>query len=97
MNKISVVFCGGCNPCIDRWKVAFKLKKKLEGKGYEVVFNTLFANYIIFLSGCNCNCAYKTKAIILPHAIIAGNTLNFFACEEDNIIEEITEDVEKYL
>ena len=37
---VGIQFCGGCNPRIDRGRIALELQQALEGMGHRVVFNS---------------------------------------------------------
>lgn len=59
MKKVSIRFCGGCNPRIDRGLIAGRLRAALAEKGCEVVFNQPDADAIIYLNGCAADCASR--------------------------------------
>ena len=86
--KISIVFCGGCNPKINRKEIAESLVGKMAEKGYEIVFNTLFADYIVYLSGCACNCACQSKKQDTACVVIAGEYLNFSKMGKDELMKK---------
>ena len=73
---VSIQFCGGCNPRIDRGQVARELQEAMEAMDIEVVFNTLVADVVIFLSGCMSGCAFKFHPTTPPYITIAATTVD---------------------
>ena len=68
--KVSIKFCGGCNPRIDRVGVAAKIKNHFASDRVEVVYNSLEADCIVYVSGKS-------------HVTIAGACIdNVFGDEE---------------
>ena len=57
--RVSIRFCGGCNPRIDRGLIASQLCNGIAALGYDVIFNQSDADVLIYLSGCASECAYR--------------------------------------
>lgn len=84
MRLVSINFCGGCNPAIDRGAFARTVRAALEEEGIRTVFNDWEAPFIVRLSGCSANCAVAYHPVEEPGAAIAGTAFNaVFAAEED--------------
>lgn len=94
--RISINFCGGCNPQIDRGKLASKVRTVLETSGYEVCYNNLNADFIIYLSGCTANCALKYSHSNCPHVVVAATTLDTAAVKEEMLATQILTKVETF-
>ena len=81
--KVSIKFCGGCNPRIDRVGVAAKIKNHFASDRVEVVYNSLEADIIVYISGCPSSCASRKAACGKSHVTIAGACIdNVFGDEE---------------
>ena len=99
MNKVSICFCGGCNPRIDRVAIAAELKTLLNQDQYKVVYNERnAADVTVCLSGCTANCAYKASAEN-PNGciVVAGEMVDLKKVESDKIVHEIATKVVSYL
>ncbi|VBB06698.1 Hypothetical protein LUCI_1934 [Lucifera butyrica] len=83
--RISIRFCGGCNPRIDRRRIAAEMKDCLVKSGYVVIYNSLNADFIIYLSGCTANCARRYSGSSTPAAVIAANTLDAVVVAEEQL------------
>ncbi len=64
--RVSIKFCGGCNPQINRAEIAREVGKHLSSHGLTVVFNSFDADFIVHLSGCSSNCAQKFSNSDIP-------------------------------
>ena len=95
--KVGIIFCGGCNPHIDRKRLANKLGVILKRKGCEVLLNDFFVDYLVYLSGCVSGCAAKYDKSKLPALVVAGKTLNFLAVGEKQLVREIVYAMEKLI
>ena len=87
--NISIRFCGGCNPSIDRGKLAAAVKEFLTARGHNVVYNRLDADLVIFLSGCSANCAWRYGETDSPHIVVAGTAIDRFAVPKENLEQEL--------
>lgn len=98
MNKrrIGIVFCGGCNPRIDRGLIAAKVRAALLGMGYEVLYNSLDVDFVIYMSGCTANCALKYSHNQRPFAVVAAATLDAVETEPAELITDIVKKVRNY-
>lgn len=94
--RISINFCGGCNSRIDRYQIATEVKKYLSGKGYEIVYNTLNAEFIIYLSGCTANCANRNKKSGIPNVVIAANTIDAIEVPKEQFVRLASGKVRDY-
>lgn len=82
--RISIKFCGGCNPRIDRGNIATEIKSGLESE-FEFLYNSLDADLIIFLSGCTANCSWHYGRNDKPGIIIAADTVDAIAVRKSHI------------
>jgi len=86
---VSIQFCGGCNPRIDRGQIARELQQALVDIGFEVVFNSLDADCVIFLSGCMSGCAFKFNPKDPPYITVAASTVDGEEIGEARIVPEV--------
>lgn len=94
--RISIVFCGGCNPRIDRGKVALQIQDILVARGYQVSYNSFDVDFVIYMSGCTANCALKYNLNSLPAVIVAAATVDVVAIDEGKLAKEIIMKVRNY-
>ena len=87
--NVSIRFCGGCNPSINRGKLAAAVKEFLTAHGHNVVYNRLEADLVIFLSGCSANCAWRYGETDSPHIVVAGTAIDGFAVSKENLEKEL--------
>lgn len=95
--KVSINFCGGCNPRINRGEIASKVRSILETNGYEVDFNAPDVDFVIYLSGCTAGCALKYSKNRMPHAAVAAATLDAAEVKEEMLVTHIVTKVRNYL
>jgi hypothetical protein len=93
---VGIQFCGGCNPRIDRGRIALELQQALVGMGFDVVFNCPDADFVVFLSGCLSGCAFKFNPTEPPFVMVAGATVDGMELGEDLIVSEVTRKVRQY-
>ena len=93
---MSIRFCGGCNPRIDRGRIALELQRALEGMGHRVVFNNPDAGFVIFLSGCMSGCAFKFNPGNPPYVTVAAATVDGEEVGEARIVPEVLRKVRQY-
>jgi hypothetical protein len=93
---IGIRFCGGCNPRIDRGRIALELEQALEGLGHRVVFNSPDADFTIFLSGCMSGCAFKYNPKAPPYVMVAAATVDGEEVGEARIVPEVLRKVRQY-
>ena len=94
--RISINFCGGCNPHIDRGKVAREVKELLTSYGYVISFNSCDVNFAIYLSGCTSNCAQKYSLCDIPCIVITASMIDTLNVDEGEIVTEIVKRVRSY-
>ena len=87
--NISIKFCGGCNPSINRGKLAAAVKQFLTEQGHNVSYNRLDADLVVFLSGCSANCSWRYSETDSPHIMIAGTAIDGFAATKENLEREL--------
>lgn len=95
--QVSIKFCGGCNPNIDRVAVAEKVKEQLKDLGIAANYNDLNADFIVYINGCKVSCASRQVAENQECAIIAGSTLNNWDVTESDLSQLAVENVKDYL
>lgn len=94
--KISIAFCGGCNPRIDRGALAEQVRDTLINQGVDVSFNELDADLIIFISGCRSNCATRQDGIRSPGIVVAGLSLDSMAMDEEDLFRAVIDKVQDF-
>lgn len=87
--RVSINFCGGCNPQINRSEIAQKVQNRLIEMGYHVGFNEFNTDLIIYLSGCSSNCAQRYSNNDCSCLVVAASTLNAIAVDGDHLVDEI--------
>jgi hypothetical protein len=98
MNKhIGITFCGGCNPRIDRGRLAKSIGALLSEQGCTVVFNSADADFIIYISGCSANCAHRYSKADTAHTAVAGTAVDAIAVAEAELVGEIMSRVRDYI
>ena len=93
---VSINFCGGCNPRIDRGKVAGEIKELLMSKDYLISFNSFEVDIVIYLSGCTSNCAQKYSKCDMPSVVVAAFTVDTLIVDESRLVAEIVLRVRNY-
>jgi hypothetical protein len=93
---VSIQFCGGCNPQIDRGRMAVELQQALEGVGHRVIFNSPDADFVIFLSGCMSGCAFKFNPRNPPYVTVAAATVDSEEMGDARIVPEVLRKVRQY-
>ena len=94
--KVSIRFCGGCNPRIDRGLISLELKKALDGMGLKTEFNSPQADFVIYLSGCFSSCALKFHPADVPYTSVASNTVDLEEVGVAGIVPEVIRKVKEY-
>ena len=95
--KVSIKFCGGCNPRIDRIGVAAKIKNHFASERVEVVYNSLEADIIVYISGCQASCASRQAAGGKSHVMIAGTCIDNVVGDEEYLSVIAIKKVRDYL
>ena len=95
--KVSIKFCGGCNPRIDRVGIAAKIKNHFAPDRVEVVYNSLEADIIVYISGCPSSCASRQAASGKSHVIIAGTCIDDVVGDEEYLSMIAIKKVRDYL
>lgn len=87
---MNIQFCGGCNPRIERGRIAEKLRGVLEKDGISVLYNADHADFTVYLSGCRTCCALKYHPPFSEeHVVVAGETVDYERVEESSIVEKV--------
>jgi hypothetical protein len=94
---VGIQFCGGCNPRIDRGRIARQLQTELLDRGFDVVFNNPDADFTVFLSGCLSGCALKFNLKEPPLVEVAAATVNGVAMPVEMIVPEVLKKVSQFL
>ena len=94
--QISIIFCGGCNPRIDRGGLAARLKDTLAASGYQVRYNSLAADFVIYISGCTAGCALKYHSSGLPAVSVAAETADAVVIAEEQLAAHVIKKVRGY-
>ena len=88
--RVSIKFCGGCNPRIDRGRVAKEVAQSLAPLGYEIFYNiTDDVDYIVYISGCTVSCARKNSDTTVQFVTVAGTTINLMPADEEELANKI--------
>jgi len=93
---VSIKFCGGCNPRIDRARVAGEVRENMTAYGCGVVFNRLDADFIVYLSGCTASCAHRYSNSTKPCVTVAAATIDTRPADEDEVGSLISQKARDY-
>ena len=95
--QISIKFCGGCNPKIDRGRIAEEVQSMLSPTEFSVCYNRLDVDFVVYLSGCQSNCAQRYNPTEEAGvAIVAGATVDSLGIEEKELAAEIAKRVRDF-
>jgi hypothetical protein len=94
--QVSITFCGGCNPNIDRGRLAAMLKERLEPLGISVSYNKSDADFVVYLSGCAVSCVSRKVPENQDCVRIAGCSVNSLAAAEEDLCRLAVEKVLEY-
>jgi hypothetical protein len=89
MHSVSINFCGGCNPKIERTSIAQSVRSVLETIGFEVSYNSPDAEFIICLSGCTVSCARRDHDVGGPCVAVAAETIDAIDVDSSMLVTEI--------
>lgn len=82
---LSIIFCGGCNPRIDRGRIADEIRNYFVKYGIQVITNDFDADIILYISGCAVSCAERNTKSTTLTVVIAGTTVNAIAVDESRL------------
>jgi hypothetical protein len=82
---VSISFCGGCNPRINRGAVAREIRYGLNPNQFNVVYNTFAADVFVWLSGYRANCAQKQAASGSVGVAVAASYVDNISIDEKQI------------
>lgn len=94
--RISITFCGGCNPRIDRGKIAEQVRGILKASGYQVEYNSADVDFVIYMSGCTAGCAVRNNGRNSPSVAVAAATIDAVAIDAEKLVTEIVMKVRIY-
>jgi hypothetical protein len=94
---ISINFCGGCNPRIDRLDIAEKVKSTLILLGYDVQYNQQEADVAVYMNGCLVCCAFRYRKNNLPGVVVGAAAVDAVVVAEEELSTEIVRKVRKYV
>lgn len=87
--RCSIIFCGGCNPKINRGRIAEGVSAQLVEHGCQVSYNDHDADFIVYLSGCSVSCSKRKNTIDRPSIVVAGTSIDSITMEEKSLVAEI--------
>lgn len=64
--------------------------------GFEIVFNRLDADFLIYLSGCQSGCAFKFNPTNPPYITVAGLEVDHEEVDAARIVAEVLGKVKKH-
>jgi hypothetical protein len=94
---VSIIFCGGCNPGIDRGSLAAELARRLAAMDCRLSYNDRTANLLIFLSGCAADCARAGAPAGTPGIAAAVDAVDAVATPEAALADIVLEKAARYL
>lgn len=95
---ICIQYCGGCNPAIDRGELAAALQAALADEGHEWLVNRpQEAEFIVYLSGCDADCARRYNDAGRPGICVAGSKVDGLAVPAADLAAVLTRQVRHFL
>ena len=98
MNIIGIKYCGGCNPVIDRQRLAQTLEKMLP-PGYRLATDEPPEDWSMAVSLCGCQaaCADLTAAGSLngKWICVGGETIDLVSVREDEMAGKVVEKIKE--
>lgn len=95
---ICIQHCGGCNPAIDRGGLAAALQASLADQGHEWLANRPHeAELIVYLSGCDADCARRYNEVDRPCVCVAGAKVDGLAVPVVDLVTTLLDQVRRYL
>lgn len=94
---VSIIFCGGCNPRIDRGRLADELARRLAARGCRISYNRRDADLLICLSGCTADCARHDGPAGVPGIAVAAAAVDAVSVPEADIADVVIQKAERYL
>ena len=95
---IGVKYCGGCNPHIDRAKLALEIEKLLPPE-YSLTTDQTFNPWAlgILICGCPTACADKPelKNLARKWIVVAGNSLDLSSAPEEELADIVVQKLKK--
>ena len=64
--------------------------------GFEIIFNSLDADFVIYLSGCPSGCAFKFNPTNPPYVAVAGHTVDQEEVDAARIVTEVLGKVKEF-
>lgn len=98
--RVMFIYCGGCNPVIDRTGLVSKLLAVLrENEQVELVKKDGVADLAILVCGCLNACVDTTGIAARADRIIAvgGTSVDHLPCRKDKLIEVVLKKIFSYL
>jgi hypothetical protein len=95
--RVSIIFCGGCNPRIDRGLVAGELARRLAARGCRLVYNDRDADLLVLLSGCTAGCAGRDLPPGIPAVAVAAATVDAVAVPEADLAATVADKIVRHL
>ena len=94
--NIGIKYCGGCNPVIDRTKLAQEIEKLLSPE-YSLSKDESFNNWDIgiLICGCLTACADKPdfKNLARKWIIVAGNSVDLDNAHEEKLADIVSDKI----
>lgn len=94
--RVSITFCGGCNPRIERGRIAAAVAEQLTQAGFVVVYNCIAVDYVVYLSGCSADCARRYCRQQLPHLAVRGLAVEALPVTAAGLVDKILDGVRDY-
>lgn len=95
MRRISIIFCGGCNEYYSRKNIAEQIEKVMLADGWEVVYNSLDAEYLLYLNGCSVSCAYGDSNNNTPYTLVSGLMVDHISTKEKELLDKILKSIDE--
>jgi hypothetical protein len=94
---VSIHFCGGCNPRIERLQIAEAVRRILAPNECAITYNNPDAEIAIYISGCTANCLLRYRPHAKPRVVIAGPTVDAIAIDENEVASLVVAKIRRYM
>ena len=88
--KVEFIFCGGCNPCIDRLELRDKILQELERQDWKLIEQKEDAQLTIIINGCPTACIRDREGTLMS-IVIAGESVNSYPIKGKFICKSVSD------
>lgn len=96
MTKCGILFCGGCNPKIDRDKLVRCIKVRLKEFEFNpyALDNPIDVDIILVINGCETGCI-KVDNLVVNKLLVNGSSVNYIPVSKENLCVVVCNELNK--